>query len=224
MRAKPPVTRVSCDTPVVMPMPRLEPLAPENIPDFDELFPATARNGREVPNLLLTLARKPDILRALMHLRRTVLAPGTVSSELKNLVSQVASMSAGCRYCAAHTSRFGSEMGVDERRLDEIWNFERSALFTEAEKAALRVAQAAVQVPNLVSDEDFAELNSYFSEVQIIEILSVIGVFGFYNRVNDTLATELESSSIEAAQRHLAKQGWTIGKHAPSTDRASTKP
>ena len=93
-------------------MPRLEPLAPEDIPHFDELFAANSRNGRDVPNLLLTLARKPDILQALMHLRRTVLAPGTVSSELKNLISQVASMSAGCNYCAAHTARFGSEMGV----------------------------------------------------------------------------------------------------------------
>ena len=112
----------------------------------------------------------------------------------------------------------------DESRLDEIWNYERSTHFTEAEKAALRVAQAAVQVPNLVSDEDFDALGAYFSEVQIVEILCVIGVFGFYNRVNDTLATELESSSIEVAQRHLAKQGWTIGKHSPAAEKDSKEP
>jgi hypothetical protein len=42
----------------------------------------------------------------------------------------------------------------------------------------------------------------------------VIALFGFLNRFNDTMATELESSPIAAGQRFLAARGWTVGKHA----------
>ena len=205
-------------------VPRLEPLARDDMPEFEELFVAAERRGGDVPNLLRTLARKPEIVKALRHLRATVMAPGAVSAELKNLISQMASRSAGCGYCAAHTVRFGAEMGIAEDRQDALWDYERSALFSDAERAALRVAQGAVQVPNMVTDGDFAELRRHFDADQIVEILSVIGVFGFYNRVNDTLATELEASSIGAAERHLAAHGWEIGKHAADPGDGAAKP
>lgn len=195
-------------------MPRLEPLSREDMPEFEELFVSAEERGRQVPNLLRTLARKPEIVKALRHLRAVILAPGSLSEELKNMISQVASMSAGCNYCAAHTVGFGVEMGLPDDRMKALWDYETSELFTDAERAAFRVAQGSVQVPNLVTDEDFAELKEHFSDEQIVEILSVIGVFGFYNRVNDTLATELEASPIEAAQRYIADRGWTVGKHA----------
>jgi hypothetical protein len=41
-----------------------------------------------------------------------------------------------------------------------------------------------------------------------------LALFGFLNRFNDTMATELESSPIAAGQRFLAARGWTVGKHA----------
>lgn len=42
----------------------------------------------------------------------------------------------------------------------------------------------------------------------------MIALFGFLNRFNDTMATELESSLIEPGQRFLAQKDWTVGKHA----------
>jgi hypothetical protein len=51
-----------------------------------------------------------------------------------------------------------------------------------------------------------------YTEAKIVDIVAVIALFGFLNRFNDTMATELESSPIAAGQR-LAARGWT-GKHA----------
>lgn len=198
-------------------MPRLTPLAREEMPEFEELFVDADRRGREVPNLLRTLARKPEILKALRALRAAALAPGSVSPELKNMVSQMASMSAGCNYCAAHTANFAIDMGISDEKEDALWDYENSPLFDDAERAALRVTQGSVQVPNLVTDEDFVDLRKHFTDEQIVEILSVIGTFGFYNRVNDTLSTELESSPLKTANRLLSKHGWEIGKHAKAT-------
>ena len=63
-------------------------------------------------------------------------------------------------------------------------------------------------------DADFVELKKHYSEAQIVDIVAVIALFGFLNRFNDTMATQLESSPIEAGKRYLAKRGWTVGKHA----------
>ena len=194
-------------------MSRLSPLKREEMPEFEELFCDADRRGREVPNLLRVLARKPEILRALRELRRVTISDGKVSKELKNMVAQLSSLSAGCNYCAAHNAGFAIDMGLTAEKEDQLWNYETSDLFTEAERAALRLAQSAVQTPNAVTDEDFDNLKQFYDEEAIVELLSVIGVFGFYNRVNDTLATKLESYPKSIAEKHLTKQGWVVGKH-----------
>ena len=194
-------------------MSRLSPLKREEMPEFEELFCDADRRGREVPNLLRVLARKPEILRALRELRRVTISDGKVSKELKNMVAQLSSLSAGCNYCAAHNAGFAIDMGLSAEKEDQLWNYETSDLFTEAERAALRLAQSAVQTPNAVTDEDFDNLKQFYDEEAIVELLSVIGVFGFYNRGNDTLATKLESYPKSIAERHLTKQGWVVGKH-----------
>jgi uncharacterized peroxidase-related enzyme len=183
------------------------------MPGFEDLFADADRRGREVPNLLRVLARKPKILKALRELRRVTISDGKVSKELKNMVAQLSSLSAGCNYCAAHNAGFAIDMGLSAEKEDQLWSYETSDLFTEAERAALRLAQSAVQTPNAVTDEDFDNLKQFYDEEEIVELLSVIGVFGFYNRVNDTLATKLESYPKSIAERHLTKQGWVVGKH-----------
>ena len=68
-------------------------------------------------------------------------------------------------------------------------------------------------MPNAVTDAMLAELRKYWTEEQIVEIVGVIALFGFLNRWNDTMATPLEDEPIEVAEKYLARDGWTIGKH-----------
>ena len=95
-----------------------------------------------------------------------------------------------------------------------VWAYETSPLFSDAERAALSFAQCAAMVPNSVTDEHFAELRKHFSEVEIVEILSVVSIFGYFNRWNDSMATELEAGPKAAAEKHLKGMGWSIGRHA----------
>ena len=86
-------------------------------------------------------------------------------------------------------------------------------MFSEPERAALRVAQLAGQVPNHVSDADFDALKAHFDEEQIVEIVAVISVIGFLNRWNDTVAIPLETGPMGIGEKHLAPWGWSAGKH-----------
>jgi uncharacterized peroxidase-related enzyme len=196
-------------------MPRLEPLSPEAIEDLLPSLEATKSRMGFLPNSQLIMARRPEILRAFQQLGMAINGPSsTITPELRNLVSQMASRAAGCGYCMAHTAHTAARVGISAEKEEALWEYETSPLFSVAERAALRVAQGAAQVPNAVTDEDFAELKKYYTEAQIVDIVAVIALFGFLNRYNDTLATELESSPIAAGQRFLAARGWTVGKHA----------
>lgn len=195
-------------------MARMEPLDKKHYGELEEAFQASERAVGFVTNNLKIMARKPDITKALMGLFSAVMmVPGTVSKELKFLIAYMASFSTGCMYCSAHTGIGAAKQGGRDDKVSAIWEYETSDLFTEAERAALRVAQLAGQVPNGVGDEDFENLKKHFSEEQIIEIVAAISLYGFFNRFNDTLATPLEAPTIASASTRLKGAGWTPGKH-----------
>jgi uncharacterized peroxidase-related enzyme len=195
-------------------MPRLAPLPPETVPEFSDLLARSKDRMGFLPNSQLIMAYRPEILRGFAQLAAAINGPSsTISPQLRNLVSQMASRASGCGYCMAHTAHTAGRVGIPDAKEEALWTYETSPLFSEAERAALRVAQGAAQVPNAVSDEDFDELKRHYSEAQIVDIVAVIALFGFLNRFNDTMATELESSPLEAGRRFLAEKGWTVGKH-----------
>jgi len=196
-------------------MPRLTPLPREATAGLDEIFRTSEGRMGFVPNSQLIMARRPEILRAFAQLGQAINGPSsTIDPQLRNMVSQMASRAAGCGYCMAHTAHTAERVGVPTEKENALWEYETSPLFSAAERAALKVAQGGAQVPNAVTDADFAELKKHYSEAQIVEIVAVIALFGFLNRFNDTMATELETSPVEAGKRYLAERGWTVGKHA----------
>jgi len=196
-------------------MPRIEPLPAETVPELADLLETSKNRMGFLPNSQLIMARRPEILRGFVQLASAINGPGsTIDPQLRNLVSQMASRASGCGYCMAHTAHTAGRVGISDAKEEALWEYQTSPLFSAAERAALRVAQSAAQVPNAVTDEDFEELKRYYTDAQIVDIVAVIALFGFLNRFNDTMATELESSPIEAGRRFLAQKGWTVGKHA----------
>lgn len=194
-------------------MPRVEPLTKDAVPDLAEGFSRIEAMLGFVPNSNLIMARRPELLRAFQQLAIAALAPGRVPDDLKILVAHVSSRAAGCNYCAAHTGRLSESRGVDPAKFDAVWDYERSNLFTDAERAALVVAQAASMVPNAVTDADFDEARKYWDDDQLVEIMGVIALYGFLNRWNDSLATELEPDPAKFGEARMAQNGWSVGKH-----------
>ena len=50
-------------------------------------------------------------------------------------------------------------------------------------------------------------------EEQIVEIVAAVSIFGFWNRWNDTMATDLEAPVYRVADAVLSPRGSTAGKH-----------
>lgn len=199
----------------VKPAPRIAPLPVEHSPDLQESFEAMRRNLGFVPNSILIMQRVPRLARALAQLTGAIWHPeGEVDRGLKRLIAHVASRTAGCQYCMAHTAGGALHFGIDDRKLAAVWDYQVSPLYSAAERAALDLAVAAGAVPNAATDQMFLELRKHWTEEQIVEIVGVIAVFGFLNRWNDTLATPLEDEPIAVGEKYLAAHGWSAGKHA----------
>lgn len=194
-------------------MARLKPLSKEELDARGIDLSFIGDDFHELPNSVPTLAYRPDILAASGALWRSIMGEGAIDRGLKWLIGYLASMSAGCRYCSAHTATGASGAGVSAEKVEAVWDYERSPLFSDAERIALKVAQGAGHVPNAVSDEDFEALKRHYTNEQIVEIIAVVAIYGFFNRWNDTIGTTLEKTPRAFAETRLAGHGWEVGKH-----------
>ena len=167
-----------------------------------------------VPNSMRTMAHWPELLQHFSQLAGTVLNGGVLSADLKQLIGHVTSTASGCQYCQAHTAHQAIKKGVAQEKLLAVFEFEDSDLFSKAEKAALKVALHGGTSPNGVEPEHMETLLNHFNQREAVEIISVIALFGFLNRWNDSLATTLEPGPLEFAQSSLTETGWQPGKHA----------
>jgi uncharacterized peroxidase-related enzyme len=194
-------------------MAHLPPLPRDTHSDLAERFDHYQATRGFVPNSILTMQRRPNIARAFMALNQAVLYEGTVTEELKMLVSLIASQAAGCKYCQAHMANLASIYHASSDKIAAVWEYQSSSLFSDAERAALNLAFKASIVPNEADDADFTELKQHFDDDQIVEIVASIALFGYLNRWNDTMATDLEEFPAGVAGDLIGGVGWTPGKH-----------
>ena len=185
----------------------------EMLADMEPTFQAVEAAMGFLPNSMLTMAHWPELLQSFGGFAGGIIGGGELERSLKQLVAFVVSNAAGCRYCQAHTSHGAEVSGVSLEKIQAAFEFETSALFTDAEKAALRVALHAGMVPNAVEPEHMDALREHFSDKQCVEVVAVISLFGFLNRWNDTMATTLEETPRAFASETIAGAGWEVGKH-----------
>ncbi|MEZ4333113.1 MAG: carboxymuconolactone decarboxylase family protein [Myxococcota bacterium] len=194
-------------------MAHVDPLPRQAATEFEEYFRLLDRTAGYVPNSFLTMARLPELFRGYLAFSGALARLDRVDAGLKVLMSHLASSANGCRFCEAHTSHTARQRGVEAERIAAVWEFETSALFDEAERAALRLALAMGRSPNDVTSDHFDALRSHFDEEQIVEMVAAVCLFGFWNRWNDTLATDLERPVAELAEVVIGARGWAPGRH-----------
>jgi len=195
-------------------MPLIKPLSNIKDKETQELVTFFNETLGFCPNSVLTMQKKPHLAQAFVNLNKAVMDnAGSISSEFKRIIAYISSNTAGCRYCQAHTIRAAERYGGEKERLEQAWDFENSSLFSEAEKVALRFTIAASSVPVSTSQELEELLQHHWDETDILEIMSVIALFGYLNRWNDVMGTSLEKDAKDSAESLLQNQ-WDIGKHA----------
>jgi len=166
------------------------------------------------PNSLFTMMHRPRIARAFLEMNQSVMEnKGRVTSPLKRLLAYLSSKTAGCRYCEAHAIRAADRYGSEQDKLNNIWEYKTYPAFTDAERAVFDFAIAASTIPNAVTDDISNNLRQHWDDGEIVEILGVVALFGYLNRWNDSMGTQLETPAAEDGVKYLEKLGWNVGKH-----------
>lgn len=193
----------------------IEPLPLDALAEVEDVISVARQASGYVPTSMRIMAHKPDILRAFGGLIGAIMRTETeLPMQMKWLVAHAVSTSAGCVYCQAHTAANGGKKGLAVEKSQEILNYRDSPLFSDAERAVIEFGLAAGEVPNATERAHFDALRKHFTQGEIVELVSVISLFGWLNRWNDTFASDLEDELRAFATEKLAARGWDVGKHA----------
>ena len=192
----------------------VKPLSPDDNEEVAELAKFFNETLGFCPNSVLTMQIRPAVAKAFIDLNMAAMDnKGRVTSDLKRLIGYLASFTAGCQYCQAHTALAAERYGASEEKINNIWEYKTHPAFSEAERAALDFSIAAASIPNSVDTEISDNLHKYWDDGEVVEILGVISLFGFLNRWNDSMGTEMEEGAVKTGEKYLAQRGWSVGKH-----------
>jgi alkylhydroperoxidase family enzyme len=163
------------------------------------LFALIRRRYGRVFRPLLVAANAPGLVVPFLLTNWISHGRGTLPSDTRLLAMQLVGELNGCAWCID----FGRSLARDTAiagKVQHLREFASHPSFTPAERAALRYAAEASQVPIAVSDDSAAELRRHFSDRQIVELTFAIAIESFYNRVNAPLGIEAEGFCAIPAQ------------------------
>ena len=101
-----------------------------------------------------------------------------------------AAMVAGLNFCTPalvrHRKR-ARDLGADAAMLNDLWDSATSPHYRPAQQAALAVAVALTREPRALPQGLLDELQRHFDREQVVEVVCVIGLENYRNRVENAL-------------------------------------
>jgi uncharacterized peroxidase-related enzyme len=150
-----------------------------------EVYKRFERDTGKVPEWVRVMAHRPEILKEFTELFKAIMGPGEIELYLKWKIAYAVSQALKCQFCVDVTTKMLKKLGATEEMLAEI---ESSKDLSEEEREILDLARDITDNAHLDQPEIFKKLKSKLSEPQIIEVISVVGLFNYINRFNNTLA------------------------------------
>jgi AhpD family alkylhydroperoxidase len=128
----------------------------------------------------------PSAMQALQALSKSSEHSGLPACTL-DLVQLRASQINGCSVCVDMHSRFMKQKGETDERLFAVSAWQDAPYFTDAERAALALAEAVTRLsdrPDPVPDEIWAEAERHFDEKSLAALVLGIATINVWNRLN----------------------------------------
>ncbi|MFC1413016.1 carboxymuconolactone decarboxylase family protein [Streptacidiphilus sp. N1-12] len=137
----------------------------------------------------------PGAMEALQALSATAGRAG-IPAALLELINLRVSQINGCAVCAHMHARDLRKAGESNERIDTVAAFRDTPWFSDAERSALALAEAATRVsdrPDAVPDQVWDEAAKHWNEQQLGALMISIASINVWNRLN--LATRQEAGA-----------------------------
>ena len=131
----------------------------------------------------------PDTTTAINLLYKAAHSAGVEPATLE-LVHLRASQINGCSPCVFAGVASAKRHGETDERLHNVVAWRETSLFTEEERAALALTEAATRIQDGapgVTDDIWDAAATSFDEKQLSAIILNIALTGFFNRINHTI-------------------------------------
>lgn len=107
-----------------------------------------------------------------------------IEKKLAELIKLRTSQINGCGYCVNLHSQDARKAGETEQRVFAISAWWETPFFTEAERAALKLAEEITRIQEAGLREDtFQNAKKYFSETEIAQLIFITTVTNSWNRI-----------------------------------------
>ena len=139
----------------------------------------------------------PDAMKGIQNLYKAM-SQGGVPQRTLELVHLRVSQINGCSFCVDSGARSAKKAGETDERLFAVAAWREAPYFTDAERAALALAEAATRLadrPDPVPDSIWEEASRHYDERGLAALILMIATTNFFNRLN-------------AATRQVAGAAW----------------
>jgi len=147
-----------------------------------EVYEKFEKESGKTPEWAKVMAHRPEILKEFVELFKTIMGKGEIAPVLKWKIALVVSQTLKCPFCVDVSEKMLKKLGASDEVIEKI-----KTLATE-ESEILELVKDVTLDGHLDHPELFEKLKAKFSEAQIVEIISVTGLFNYINRFNNTLA------------------------------------
>ena len=130
----------------------------------------------------------PETMQAINALYKAVHTAG-LPKQVLDLVHLRASQINGCSPCVDSGARAARKAGVSEEKLFAVAAWRETPYFTDAERAALALAEAATRLSDRadpVPDSVWDDAAKHYDERQLAALVLWIATTNFFNRLNAT--------------------------------------
>jgi AhpD family alkylhydroperoxidase len=128
-------------------------------------------------------AAEPGIYKAMNEAEKQ-LSAFRLDKKLVELIKLRTSQINGCGYCVNLHSFDARKAGETEQRVFAVSAWWETPFFTQAERAALKLAEEVTRISEAgVREETFAEARKYFNETEIAQLIFISVVINSWNRI-----------------------------------------
>ena len=117
----------------------------------------------------------------------TVLAESTLPAATRELVMLRASQINGCAFCVDMHTKDAAYAGETSTRLNLVATWREATVFTEAERAALELAEQGTRLADAaggVSDDAWANAAKHYDDDQLAALVCTVSLINAFNRGN----------------------------------------
>jgi len=142
------------------------------------------QNTKEVPEWVKVMAHSPKILKEFTELFKVIMEKGEIEPYLKWKIGYTISRLLRCPFCVDVTEKMLKKFGATGELIKKI---KETKNLPRGEKEILELVKDITIDAHLDKPEIVEKLKKKLTEAQVVEIVSVIGLFNYINRFNNTL-------------------------------------